>query len=165
MWRETERPCHPSSPFCCLPQDAGTGHAGCLPVSHHPFFLPPVPLFSGSSRMRKSWWGVGGVDKAGGASSSRRLGGASRRFPCSPGVECGRGPEPGRGGASFFQLRSGLGAGKWGVAHGSRWRGNGLDPPSLSRGPGGLLLRELSHLLSMWFCLCLLPLAVTREIK
>lgn len=120
MWRETERPCHPSSPFCCLPQDAGTGHAGCLPVSHHPFFLPPVPLFSGSSRMRKSWWGVGGVDKAGGASSSRRLGGASRRFPCSPGVECGRGPEPGRGGASFFQLRSGwgLGSGVWLMAAG-----------------------------------------------
>lgn len=147
---------------------SGCWHWPCwVPSSVPPslFSAPPVPLFSGSSRMRKSWWGVGGVDKAGGASSSRRLGGASRRFPCSPGVECGRGPEPGRGGASFFQLRSGLGAGKWGVAHGSRWRGNGLDPPSLSRGPGGLLLRELSHLLSMWFCLCLLPLAVTREIN
>lgn len=61
MWRETERPCHPSSPFCCLPQDAGTGHAGCLPVSHHPFFLPPRPFvfrfFKNEEELVGGWGG------------------------------------------------------------------------------------------------------------
>lgn len=73
----------------------------------------------------------------------------------SPGVE---------GLHSFSHVRGwGLGSGVWLMAAGGGR--NSLDPPSLSRGPGGLLLRELSHLLSMWFCLCLLPLAVTREIN
>lgn len=113
-------PVTPPLPFAASLRMLALAMLGAFQCPTIPFFCPPVPLFSGSSRMRKSWWGVGGVDKAGGASSSRRLGGASRRFPCSPGVECGRGPEPGRGGASFFQLRSGwgLGSGVWLMAAG-----------------------------------------------